>query len=60
MHVELLYDETVLRIVTRTRLKRDCVGEKAARRVENGPLGLGERFQLLNEVGFGERNEGAA
>jgi hypothetical protein len=60
MHVELLHDETVLRIVTRTRLERDCVGEMAARRVENGPLGLGERFQALDEVGFGERNEGAA
>ena len=30
----------------------------AAHRVENGPLGLGERFQALGEVGFGERNEG--
>lgn len=60
MHVELPHDITVLRIVARTRLKRDCVGEMAARRVENGPLGLGERFQALVEVGFGERNEGAA
>ena len=60
MHVELLHNETVLRVVARTRLKRDCVGEMAARRVENGPLGLGERFQALGEVGFGERNEGTA
>ena len=60
MHVELLYGETVLRIVTSTRLKRDCVGEMAARRVENNPLGLGECFQALSEVGFGERNEGTA
>ncbi len=57
MHVELLHGETVLRIVTRTRLKRDCVGEMAARRVENCPLGLGEGFQALGEVGFRERNE---
>jgi hypothetical protein len=60
MHVELLHSETVLGIRIRTRLKRDCVSKMAARRVENGPLGLGERFQALGEVGFGERNEGAA
>jgi hypothetical protein len=60
VYVDLPHDETVLRIVMCTRLKRDCVGEMASRRVENGPLGLGERFQALGEVGFGERNEGAA
>lgn len=60
MHVELPHGEAVLGIVIRARLKRDRVGEMAARRVENGPLGLGERFQALGEVGFGEGNEGAA
>ncbi len=60
MHVELPHGETVLRVVTCTGLKCDCVGEMAARCVENGSLGLGESFQALGEVGFGERNEGAA
>ncbi len=60
MHVELPHDETVLRAVTRTGLKRDCISEMAARRVKNGPFGLGERRQALDEVGFGEGNESAA
>jgi hypothetical protein len=60
VHVELPRDEAVLRVVTHAGLKRDGVGEMAARRVENGPLGLGERGQALGEVGFGEGDEGAA
>jgi len=60
MHVELAHDKTVLRIEARTRLKRDCIDKMAAHRIENGPFELGKHFQALNEVGFGERNEGAA
>jgi hypothetical protein len=32
----------------------------AARRVEKGPLGLGERGQALSEVSFGEGHKGIA
>jgi hypothetical protein len=60
VHVELLHGKAVLRVVTRTGLKRDGIGEMAARRVENGSLGLCERGQASDEVVFGEGNEGTA
>jgi hypothetical protein len=60
VHVDLLHDEAVLRVVACAGLECDGICEVAARGVENGALWLCEGGEAVGEVVFGERHKGAA